>query len=375
MLKPKVKVLFLISSFPRQGPVQVLLDIVKNIDYNIFEVAIITFKKSELNSIKTEFEILPVKIICFNSKCIFSLPLLLYKVSNFVKLNNIDIVHSHCFISLIINSLITYKTNKVHTIHIYPGIQSVSIHGRFYGFFINLISKYIFKKFPNPVACSQSVADDLWRNDKIIVSSIINGISKSKISNLNKLTLRDKLNLDKDCRYFISVGRFSPEKNFKIIVESFVEANYENTKLIILGDGGLYNEVKKKSNKNVILPGFKSNVVEYLYASDYYVSASLTEGMPLSVLEAMSSGIPLMLSEIPSHIEIFKSCLDLEIGILFSSDNKQSFKDSFSYLLNYPNYSTLSNNAKYIFDRYYTSDRMSIEYQNFYKKIINYVQK
>lgn len=55
---------------------------------------------------------------------------------------------------------------------------------------------------------------------------------------------------------------------------------------------------------SVVFHGFVDNVVPWLQASDLFVSASASEGMPLAVLEALSCGLPALLSDIPPHREI-----------------------------------------------------------------------
>ncbi len=52
------------------------------------------------------------------------------------------------------------------------------------------------------------------------------------------------------------------------------------------------------------MPGFKSNIYDYLKASDYYISASDVEGLANTLLESMTVGLPCVLSDIPSHKEV-----------------------------------------------------------------------
>lgn len=69
----------------------------------------------------------------------------------------------------------------------------------------------------------------------------------------------------------------------------------------------------------MIFVGKVSTPANYLQLSDYFISASLSEGLPMAVMEGMALGLPPVLSRIDSHIEVKKCC---EEGIeLFDLDN------------------------------------------------------
>ena len=78
-----------------------------------------------------------------------------------------------------------------------------------------------------------------------------------------------------------------------------------NGSLLIIGGGQLFNDYSLKNrNKNIHFLGHKTNVENYFLISDYYISLSLSEGLPNSVLESLSFCKPAILSSIESHREI-----------------------------------------------------------------------
>jgi len=365
----KIKLAYIVSSLVKEGPVQVILDIITNIDFNKFEVFIITLAKEKKNSLEFEFQKFPLHIIKFDSANKFNFLYHYLKLSRFIKKNNIEIIHSHCFRSLIYCHLSKKEAKHIHTIHNNPTLQAVSLYGKILGCTISLITKILIKSNNCSIACSKSVATDLKEKDNIAVSYIANGVSIPLHQKFRKKDeIRKTLNLEDGVVYFLSIGRFSPEKNFQFLVKSFIDADLENSKLIILGDGKDYEKIKIIANQNIILPGFKSNVYEYIKACNYYISASLTEGMPLSVLEAMALGLPLILSDIPPHKEIFQQ--NKKIGILFQNSNKTNLIASLREIYLKQNYNILSDNAKKIFESYYTSKRMTTEYTELYRTLI-----
>lgn len=369
MLTKKIKIVFLISYLPKQGPVQVIFDIVKNIDFSAFDITIITFKVESENSVLAQFENLPVKIVNLNKTGKLNILASYLKLKSFVKSNEIQLVHSHCFLSLFLNNFLN-NVKSVHTIHIYPGLQTVTMKGDFLGSVMNILTKQLIRHLQTPIACSESVKNELKLADGINVNYIQNGVSPLVMPTMTKHDLLESLNLNPNFKYFISVGRFSKEKNFSFLIERFMEMNLKGYKLIVLGEGILYDQIISVIDESVILPGFRYNVSDYLFAADYYISSSLTEGMPLSVLEAMSAGLPILLSDILPHKEILKKANTLDIGYIYSSDVDNDFSDKIKKLLDM-NYSSLQENVVAVYSDNFSDVKMSNAYQELYLKLIN----
>ncbi|PKP61703.1 hypothetical protein CVT91_02230 [Candidatus Atribacteria bacterium HGW-Atribacteria-1] len=121
----------------------------------------------------------------------------------------------------------------------------------------------------------------------------------------NKLGLCNKLGVP--CKkYFIYVGRFSPEKNLLFLLKAYEKLkNKEGTDnwgLILVGDGPQRKEIegfiKDKGIKDVFLPGFiqKEELPRFYAISDVFVLPSISEPWGLVVDEAMTSGLPVLVS-------------------------------------------------------------------------------
>ena len=67
------------------------------------------------------------------------------------------------------------------------------------------------------------------------------------------------------------------------------------------------------------------HVQEYLGASNYFISASLAEGLPNSVLEAMACGLPCILSNIPPHVEIHE--MNKDSSLMFDIKDVKGLRD------------------------------------------------
>ena len=161
---------------------------------------------------------------------------------------------------------------------------------------------------------------------------IPNGVNKPEIKDAN--VIKDKFNLTKD-NYILFLGRLVPEKGIHYLIEAYNKIN-TNKKLVIAGgssDTDMYfNELKEKAkdNKNIIFTGFvQGEELEELYSNAYiYVLPSDLEGMPLSLLEAMSYKNCCLTSDIPEC----KTVMD-DNGVTFKKSDVNDLKEKLQYLV------------------------------------------
>ena len=122
--------------------------------------------------------------------------------------------------------------------------------------------------------------------------------------------IKNKFGLDKD-EYILFLGRLVPEKGIKYLIEAFEQVDTEK-KLVIAGGSSdtseFENEMKEiaKEDKRILFTGFvQGQELEELYSNAYvYALPSDLEGMPLSLLEAMSYGNCCLVSDIPECAEV-----------------------------------------------------------------------
>lgn len=161
---------------------------------------------------------------------------------------------------------------------------------------------------------------------------IPNGVNKPDIKDVD--IIKDKFNLAKDS-YILFLGRLVPEKGIHYLIEAYNKINTDK-KLVIAGgssDTDMYfNELKEKAkdNKNIIFTGFvQGEELEELYSNAYiYVLPSDLEGMPLSLLEAMSYKNCCLASDIPEC----KTVMDNN-GVTFKKSDVNDLKEKLQYLV------------------------------------------
>lgn len=161
---------------------------------------------------------------------------------------------------------------------------------------------------------------------------IPNGVNKPKIVEPN--LIQQKFNLNKD-DYILYLGRIVPEKGIHYLIEAYNQIKTEK-KLVIAGgssDTDEYFEKLKemaKNNKNIIFTGFvQGQILDELYSNAYiYCLPSDLEGMPLSLLEAMSYGNCCLVSDIEECTSVIE-----DKGISFKKGNVQDLQNKLDNLL------------------------------------------
>ncbi|QPJ66321.1 MAG: glycosyltransferase [Candidatus Nitrohelix vancouverensis] len=116
-----------------------------------------------------------------------------------------------------------------------------------------------------------------------------------------------------------TVSRLSPEKGIHILIEGFALAVKKNADLRLIIIGGSLDEHKNYEAKlverinelqlesKIAMVGAREDGLSYMKCLDYYISPSLSEGLPLSLLEAFSARVPVLASAIPGNEEVMGS--------------------------------------------------------------------
>ncbi len=143
----------------------------------------------------------------------------------------------------------------------------------------------------------------LWNNIRTKSTIVYLGVDTTKFVPLppeQKVEIRKELGFHAEDIIIGYHGRISHEKDLITILRAFtrVQLKYPQTKLLIVGDG--VEKIKRQlaSRNNVWLVGSKNNPVPYLQIMDIYCLSSLTETTCLSMLEAMSCGLPAVSTEV-----------------------------------------------------------------------------
>lgn len=115
---------------------------------------------------------------------------------------------------------------------------------------------------------------------------------------------RMEIGIPWNAKLLISVGELSVRKNHKVVVEALQELP-DDYWYVIVGKGELKDELMSLDHTGRLkLLGYRSDIIELLWASDLFVFPSLQEGLPVALMEAMASGIKVIASQIRGNVDL-----------------------------------------------------------------------
>jgi glycosyltransferase involved in cell wall biosynthesis len=307
------KILYIVSTLKRSGPTNQLYSLIKYLDRAKYEPYLVTLSPEPVNSRWNDYQALGVHLYSLNLsriKGFFCIKKNLLKL--FIEIKP-DIIHTQGIRADLLNAGNLYnKYLTLCTSHNYPFEDYPLKFSKLLGMFMAYNHIKTFRKLC-VIACSKTVQSKL-NTHGLNVSVVQNGIDLQKykpVTAEEKKILRQQFNIPMDLKIFISVGALIPRKDMMTIIKAFKNLSGKNIKLIILGDGPQKVLLEKSGSSAVQFPGSVVNVIDYLQIADVFISASLSEGLPYSVLETMACGLPCILSDIPSHRELFEHNTDI----------------------------------------------------------------
>ena len=362
------KIIFLVPTLELSGTTNVLYNLLKFIDRTKYNVFIVTISKEPKNSKKDNFTRLNIPILSldlnrFNS--FFFAKKRLFSIINEIKPN---IISSSGFRPDYMIHRFLKKTNINKLSHVHANLfhNYIDTYGKIFGNYLAKKQYSFLHSFDCVIFCSNSIKTNIsykYKNSDVIY----NGVDTDEfnvVSNTRKFLLRKQLLLPSNKCIYISVGSLTKRKNPILIIKAFLSSKASlNSCLIFLGDGPLLQECKNIASKYdcISFIGKVNNVKEYLQASDFFISASKSEGLPNSVLEAASSGLYCCISDIDQHNEVLN--FDKIIGCSFLEGNSQDLSsklDNFEF--NY-NFEQFSNKRHNVIEHFLSAKNMTKHFQ------------
>lgn len=186
---------------------------------------------------------------------------------------------------------------------------------------VSKIEGIVYRKVKRIIAVSKQLKNDLieyykCNSDKIDV--VYNGFDAREFSDANKSIFREKvrkeLNILPNELMLLFVGGDWERKGLRIVLKSFCLLDIENIKFVIIGNGekNAYKDLlslNKKSNSIIFLKS-TSQIKEYYSAADIFIFPSLYDPFGLTLLEAIASGIPVIVSKYAGVSELLINKID-----------------------------------------------------------------
>jgi glycosyltransferase involved in cell wall biosynthesis len=308
------------------------------------------------DTLKKRFEEANVTLIHINYHGLSNLLPSVFKIRFFVTKNKIDVIHTNLILdkSLLALATVGLKLKKITTIH---SSQIERYKKRFKLKLLLRFERYLCNDYYYQTVVVSKAAMESAINERGIkaekLTLIYNGIIP-----LAKI----KSNVDADGITFITACRLIDIKGIDRLIKVFakIDNHGKKHKLVIMGDGPLMDDLKKlclnfRTQDNIIFDGFVEKIEMRLNASHYYVNSSYSEAMPISVLEAMSVGKPIIASNVGGLSEIVKNGLN---GYLIDFNDELACITSFNEIIenHKANYEQLSRQSEMDFMENYSSE-------------------
>jgi len=332
----KINVLHLLSSLQVGGLEKLLLDLIKAGETETndvtFTVAVMNDKVDE--GLKQEFLDTKYNIYFLNRKEGHKHPKYFFQILDIIKKNKIDIIHTHTYGGKAWSMLLKIfnpKIKLVYTIHDSVIINNLSKMKLFmHNLFIDMT-----------IAISEVIYQDCMKINILKTIKVYNGIDTKKlIVKKDKPSYTEVLNI-------INVSRINHVKKGQDVLAKALKTCKDKGlkfKCSLIGTihhftahdratfEYLSNLIKELGlEEEVLFLGTRHDVPELLSQADLFILPSRFEGFPISILEAMSSRLPIISSNISGSNELIKS---EETGLLFESEDHAELADKILYLYN-----------------------------------------
>lgn len=367
-----INVLYVVPSLKRTGPINQLFDLVANFGTDSVNPTVLALSHPKDESREHEFSAIGVPVINLNLPRLGSVIKGVSSAREAASAIQAQVVHTQGFRGDLVGAALSPNFPVFSTVHNFPQIDYSLRYGFLKGLVMSKIHMRLLRRFNRVVTVSQAAKENLDVHFKLPNSlAIPNGIDLSVYKEPNsdaKKAARVSLGLPLDGRIWISVGHLSDLKNPTMLIEAWKQkyAYSERNFLIFVGDGSDRAKCQEiaANTFSIMFSGRVNNVHEYLAASDVFLSASKTEGFHSAALEAMASGLPLVLSDIPAHREFFSN--SGEIGTLFKVDDVENLRQSIDWIAA-SDLASLGARARESAVKNYAASRVSAMYVAAYK--------
>ena len=291
----------------------------------------------------------------FDIKCIFQLRKIITEF-------NPDVIHTHLYsLKYAFLASVGKSIPVIRTIH--------NIAEKELGKSDKKVSSVLFKmRYAIPVAISTRIKKTIVDSYNLPSNSIPvvqNGIP------LNQFEEKKEYNLHIPCK-IVHVGRFQEQKNHICIIESARELINYNVKFLLIGDGELKETIEKKAQEyhiddKIEFVGQTTDVNSYLKESDIFILPSKWEGLPISIIEAMAVGLPIIASDVGGVSDLIQSNQN---GLLIKPQSNQLIEAIKKLLGNDSIRKKYGENAKRT-SLLFSVEKMAMRYLSLYKRTLN----
>lgn len=373
---PKIKILFVVLQLDAGGSERVVFDLARSLDHDKYEIYVAAFKGGVLLE--------PLKTICeevlfIEKKAGFDISAM-FRLANIVRKYRIDVVNAHhympCFYSFL-GTLILNGKRLIYTEHSVPEVESIAscFHGK--------ILNWMLYRINAVVGVSKAITEkykEKYPRHAAKFHEVLNGvdIDKFKIQG-GRDAVRGRWGLSEDHFVVGTVANFRRVKNHACIIRAAarLKASHPQLRLLFVGTGFTGDtesseaEIKSLINDlnlqdRIVFTGYQEDIPGILSSLDAFCLPSFSEGLPVSLLEAMAAGVPVVGSEVAGITEVVTH---KKTGLLFPSDNDEMLALLFAELIREPGKTTIyvNNGNRYVINKH-CSKNWKLKYEKLFSE-------
>ncbi|MHC1785287.1 MAG: glycosyltransferase [Anaerolineaceae bacterium] len=252
-----------------------------------------------------------VETMCSTAEKLYN-PQRIFKLAKFLQTEKVDVVQSHLSYANILSPVV----GRVAGIPVVSTLHTSNYKNQYYRPIIFRTEMAMLRFISSGIITVARAVSDVYqpflgKKEPVVIPNPVKSIPD--LSESKRIEIRDQFLPQPDGVLIIAVGRLTGPKGYLEMIEAFrlMHREYPDTRLIIAGRGNEKENLKKKIDEydltgKIILLGERSDVPALLAASDLFLSASYWEGMPISILEAMSAGLPVIATDVGGVPEILE---------------------------------------------------------------------
>ncbi|HUL00447.1 MAG TPA: glycosyltransferase [Nitrospirota bacterium] len=378
MSRRRVNILFVMLQMEMGGAERLVYNLARKLDRNLFNPSVAWFFGDR---ILKEYKDLDIALYHIPKKKRIDLSAM-QNLGDVISKNKIEIVNAHHFMPMVYSfygSKIKNRSSLIYTEHSEWEIEQISWKWRMMG-------RYILKRSDAAVGVSVQVSRAIQEKlnfEQSKIFTILNGVNLvSSTKGSDRMVLRKELGLSTDDKVIGIVANFRRVKNHIFLLKAFSELlrDFNNVKLLLVGQGFDFDpensetEIRhfineKGLTENVKMLGYRSDIPELLNVMDIFCLTSLKEGLPISLIEAMSAGRPVIGTDVEGIREVI---IPGKNGFLVSTNDVVSFKKSLLALLNNEEMChEMGNESRLLAANTYSLERCVRQYQDMFMTIKN----
>ena len=351
------------------GLQQVVVNLCRTIDRDKFHITVLCLRA--LGPLAQEIEQLGIKVILLPQKEQGTDYFSFLKVAKILRTERIQVIHSHNTQPLVdgtLGALFSGKKKKIiHTDHArqFPDQKR-------YMFAEWCMSLFVYKM----VGVSEQTTANLRKYEKISAKKLMtieNGIDGNRFNiSIDTEAKRKELGGPADGPVIGVISRLEKVKGITYLLQAMPEIlkKYPQLTLLIVGDGSERGALEKESTHlgiqdSVVFTGSRFDIPEILQVLDVYALPSLSEGLPLGLLEAMAAGCPVIASCVGGIPKVVRNNVT---AILVEPKNIKVLEHSVPELLsNKALQKVISGAAMKKFNKHFSAQKMTDNYSELYE--------